>query len=155
MTLAPKGRRVAMGVVMKVLAVCATLALLVPSVSAGDKHKDKDKSKGHGGEVVVTFSVSEREAAQTYFVEKHGRGHCPPGLAKKENGCLPPGQAKKRYVVGYPLSKKIVPAPPPPELLVRVGPPPAGYSYVVIDGDLVKLATGTLMVVDAIQGLVH
>jgi hypothetical protein len=36
----------------------------------------------------------------------HGIGHdeaygyeggCPPGLAKKHNGCLPPGQAKKLY----------------------------------------------------------
>ncbi|WP_265564311.1 hypothetical protein [Sphingomicrobium arenosum] len=26
---------------------------------------------------------------------------CPPGLAKKNNGCLPPGQAKKRYEQGY------------------------------------------------------
>jgi len=24
------------------------------------------------------------------------RGDCPPGLAKKDNGCLPPGQAKKQ-----------------------------------------------------------
>jgi hypothetical protein len=23
------------------------------------------------------------------------RDHCPPGLAKKDNGCMPPGQAKK------------------------------------------------------------
>lgn len=37
----------------------------------------------------------------------HGHGHeniygygiagCPPGLAKKHNGCMPPGQAKKYY----------------------------------------------------------
>ena len=27
-------------------------------------------------------------------------GGCPPGLAKKRNGCLPPGQAKKLYNVG-------------------------------------------------------
>ena len=35
----------------------------------------------------------------------HGEGFCPPGLAKKNNGCLPPGQAKKLYNVGqrYPL----------------------------------------------------
>ncbi len=26
--------------------------------------------------------------------------HCPPGLAKKNNGCLPPGQAKKLYNIG-------------------------------------------------------
>ena len=28
------------------------------------------------------------------------RGNCPPGLAKKNNGCTPPGQAKKQYDVG-------------------------------------------------------
>ena len=26
-----------------------------------------------------------------------GVGGCPPGLAKKHNGCMPPGQAKKLY----------------------------------------------------------
>ena len=35
----------------------------------------------------------------------HGRygawgNSCPPGLAKKNNGCLPPGQARKRYNIG-------------------------------------------------------
>jgi hypothetical protein len=35
----------------------------------------------------------------------YGVGGCPPGLAKKNNGCLPPGQAKKLYNVGqrFPL----------------------------------------------------
>lgn len=28
------------------------------------------------------------------------QGNCPPGLAKKHNGCLPPGIAKKRYERG-------------------------------------------------------
>ena len=27
----------------------------------------------------------------------YGHGGCPPGLAKKHNGCMPPGQAKKLY----------------------------------------------------------
>jgi hypothetical protein len=27
----------------------------------------------------------------------YGGGGCPPGLAKKNNGCMPPGQAKKLY----------------------------------------------------------
>ena len=30
----------------------------------------------------------------------NARGQCPPGLAKRDNGCLPPGQAKKLYNVG-------------------------------------------------------
>lgn len=34
----------------------------------------------------------DRDGDFAYF-----RGDCPPGLAKKNNGCLPPGQAKKIY----------------------------------------------------------
>ena len=30
----------------------------------------------------------------------YGIGGCPPGLAKKNNGCMPPGQAKKLYNIG-------------------------------------------------------
>jgi hypothetical protein len=33
----------------------------------------------------------------------YGAAGCPPGLAKKNNGCLPPGQAKKLYGVGQRL----------------------------------------------------
>jgi hypothetical protein len=40
------------------------------------------------------------------------------------------------------------------ELSIRIGAPPAGYTYVMLDGDLLKLAVGTLLVVDAIVGLV-
>ena len=36
----------------------------------------------------------------------YGVGGCPPGLAKKHNGCMPPGKAKKLFRVGqrFPLS---------------------------------------------------
>jgi hypothetical protein len=30
----------------------------------------------------------------------YGAGGCPPGLAKKNNGCMPPGQARKLYRTG-------------------------------------------------------
>ena len=80
---------------------------------------------------------------------------CPPGLAKRNNGCLPPGQAKKRYLVGHPLPAAVVIQPLPPVLVTRLGPPPAGYQYAVIDGDVVKLAIGTRLVVDAITALLN
>jgi hypothetical protein len=36
----------------------------------------------------------------------YGQGGCPPGLAKKNNGCMPPGQLKKLYSTGqrYPTN---------------------------------------------------
>jgi hypothetical protein len=31
---------------------------------------------------------------------RYGSNACPPGLAKKNNGCLPPGQAKRQFAQG-------------------------------------------------------
>jgi Ni/Co efflux regulator RcnB len=149
----------------------AIAILLLPTIAAADKG-GKGHGRGHGqgnaavesdrgrgdhalarGDVTVVFGAGEREAARGYFIEKHGRGGCPPGLAKKHNGCLPPGQAKKRYAIGRALPRGVRYAPPPPELRRRLGPPPRGYVYGIVDGDLLKLAAGTLLVVDAVQGL--
>lgn len=105
--------------------------------------------------VSISFTTGQREAVHGWYVESYGRGNCPPGLAKKNNGCLPPGQAKKRYALGHPLPADVRWGPPPPTLAARLGPPPAGYLYVTLDGDLLKLAVGTMLVVDAIQGLVN
>lgn len=55
---------------------------------------------------------------------KHGAG-CPPGLAKKNNGCLPPGQAKK-LAVGQPLPAGAVYAIPSS---LHLPPPPLGHHY--------------------------
>ena len=143
---------------MRVTAALLACVLALPLSAAADKG-GKGKKHGKAGDrddvaVTIVFGARERDAARGYFVERHGRGNCPPGLAKKGNGCLPPGQAKKRYLVGQPLPRGVVYAPPPRELAVRLGPAPRGYAYVMLDGDLLKLAIGTRMVVDAIQGLV-
>jgi hypothetical protein len=136
----------------------------MPALAVADKPKNKGKDKDKGksqsesqadGSVTVVFSSHERETVQGYFVEKHGRGNCPPGLAKKHNGCLPPGQEKKRYVIGHPLPTTVVVQEVPKDLVVRIGVAPPGYRYGIVDGDLVKLAVGTALVVDAIQGLLN
>ena len=144
------------------LALIGTLVLILAAPGMGfadekdkDKKKDKHEDK-HGEEGRVTgFNTDERGRVQVFFVETHGRGKCPPGLAKKNNGCLPPGQAKKRYVVGRPLHPTIRFEPVPREVEIRIGPAPTGYQYGIVDGDLVKLALGTLLVVDAINGFVN
>jgi hypothetical protein len=135
----------------------AVVVVVLASPAAGSPGKDKGKKKDKGDSVTVAvgFSTEQRDHVRVYFVEKHGKGKCPPGLAKKNNGCLPPGQAKKRYTRGYPLPPDIEIRPVPAELEVRIGIPPPGYRYGVVDGDLVKLAVGTLLVVDAIDGLVR
>jgi hypothetical protein len=137
----------------RLVTLALALSLVGSSVLLAQKPK-KQKGKSQETHVTVVFIDTQREAARTYFVQQHGRGHCPPGLAKKNNGCLPPGQAKKRYVIGHSLPHGIVIGALPRELSIRIGPAPAGYRYGILDGDLVKLAVGTMLVVDAIEGLV-
>ena len=151
-----------LAVLALVLTLVEPLTLLAQKPQKPEKPAKADKAdkaekptgKPQGGQVTVVFSGSQRESVRQYFVQQHGRGNCPPGLAKKQNGCLPPGQAKKRYVIGRPLPPGIVVVDLPPELFVRIGAAPAGYRYGILDGDLVKLAVGTMLVVDAIDGLV-
>jgi hypothetical protein len=73
-----------------------------PGALAEKKPKPPKGKKAGSVSVTVTFTTEQRNTARGWYVEKYGRGNCPPGLAKKGNGCLPPGQAKKRYVSASP-----------------------------------------------------
>ncbi len=144
---------------MKLTILALVVALASPALAPSQKDKKPGKAKGKDKtadvQVTVVFGNDDREATHAYFAKKYGKGNCPPGLAKKNNGCLPPGQAKKRYQVGQPLPREIVYVEPPADLVIMLKPCPSGYKYVVVDGDLVKLAIGTMLVVDAIDGLIH
>jgi len=80
-------------------------------------------------------------------------GNCPPGLAKKNNGCLPPGQAKKLWLMGQPLPGSVVFYPLPGGLLGILTPAPAGYQYVRVASDILMMAIGTRMIVGALADL--
>jgi hypothetical protein len=121
-----------------------------PDHAGKPSHKHGDSKASHGVDVSLVFSSHERDVVRGYHVEHYGKGGCPPGLAKKHNGCLPPGQAKKRYEIGRPLPPDFVIMDLPGDLSIRLGLPSDGYRYGMIDGDVVKLVVGSLLVVDAI-----
>lgn len=98
------------------------------------------------------FGEPQRRVAHAYYEPRFKAGHCPPGLAKKRNGCMPPGQAKK-WRMGYPLPRDVVYYPVPSGVSVQIGLPPAGYKYVRVAADILLIAVGTGMVVDAIEDL--
>ncbi|QTD45290.1 hypothetical protein [Ottowia testudinis] len=98
------------------------------------------------------FNDGQRSQVRQWYSTQYRAGHCPPGLAKKNNGCLPPGQAKKWHV-GHPLPAGVVVYPVPQPVLVQIGPPPAGYRYVRVANDILLMVIGTRMVVDAITDL--
>ena len=102
--------------------------------------------------VGVYFSNQRQQVVRDYYRPEFASGHCPPGLAKKHNGCLPPGQAKQ-WKRGARLPAGVVTYPVPAELRVRVGTPPAGHEFVRVAGDILLIAVGSSMVIDAIEDL--
>ena len=146
------------------LAVALMLALspLGALAEKGGKHNKDKGNNGHdsrdngGSSVSVEFRFgdSDRRAVQEYYQSPaRGKG-CPPGLAKKGNGCMPPGQAKK-WAMGRPLPRDVVFYELPHDLIVRMPPPPAGHRYVRVAGDVLLIAVGTSMVVDALQDILR
>lgn len=111
------------------------------------------RARDEGSRRVVTrFELRERTVIRDYFAHEGSSGRCPPGLAKKGNGCMPPGQAKK-WSVGRPLPQDVAYYDLPPALVVELGVPPAGHKFVRVAGDILMIAVGTSMVVDAIEDL--
>ena len=132
---------------------------------AGASDKGETKGKGHARDreesdraperrstTISHFSDRHRVVIRDYYVGQFQAGRCPPGLAKKRNGCMPPGQAKKWHI-GQPLPRDVVFYNLPPALVVELGPPPVGYRYVRAAADILLIAIGTGMVIDAIQDL--
>lgn len=114
-----------------------------------DEQRDNDRQssgkKRH-------FEDRQYVLVREYYVEHYRGRHCPPGLAKKNNGCTPPGHAKK-WKVGRPLAREVIFYDVPQPLVVQIGLPPAGHRYVRVAGDILLIALGTGMVVDAISDL--
>jgi len=98
------------------------------------------------------FGAPQRVVVQEYYGKQYRAGHCPPGLAKKNNGCLPPGQAKK-WAVGQHLPRDVVYYPVPQTVVRQLGVAPAGHKYVRVAADILLIAVGTGLIVDAIQDL--
>lgn len=101
----------------------------------------------------VVVTDRDRGAIYGYYRPLYAAGDCPPGLAKKNNGCLPPGQAKKLWTVGYPMPAGVIYYPLPGVLLAQLTPPPAGYQYVRVANDILMMAIGTSLIVSAVADL--
>lgn len=98
------------------------------------------------------FQPQQRTAVQAYYGPIVQSGRCPSGLAKKNKGCMPPGHVKA-YTLGRPLPSQVVFYDVPASLSVQIGLPPAGHRYVRVAADILLIAVGTGLVIDAIEDL--
>jgi len=109
-------------------------------------YDDRDRSYYSGGKF---FSDRHRTALRGYYDNYTRSGRCPPGLAKKNNGCIPPGQAKK-WAIGQPLPGDMAYSDLSSDLARILGLPPQGYRYVQSGSDILMI-NGARIVMDAIN----
>lgn len=128
-----------------------------------DKRQDADKwqegDQGPAGRGAAAGAVAhghfgdqQRNAVREYYGEEFRHGRCPPGLAKKDNGCMPPGLVKN-WAVGQQLPRDVEFYNLPEALLTRLGQPPTGQRYVRVADDILLIIPGTGLVIDALPGL--
>ena len=108
---------------------------------------------GGGPQASISISDRDRNEIYSYYRGQYAAGNCPPGLAKKNNGCMPPGQAKKAWTMNQPLPAGVLYEVLPRDLLGRLSPAPSGYQYVRVANDVLMMAVGTRMIVGALADL--
>ncbi len=146
----------ALPLLISLTCVCS-VALAGKPEWAGNGHGKKEQPQDTRAteiQIGAYFADHQRVAVSSYYDTQRTAKKCPPGLAKKNNGCLPPGQAKKWHM-GQPLPGDVVFYPVPNEVIVRIGLPPQGYRYVRVANDILLMAIGSRMVVDAIEDLMR
>ncbi len=132
-----------------------------------NNNRDNSDNRGNSGPVFdqraaapvvvphqqVVIVDRDRNVVRTYYRTEYAAGRCPPGLAKKNNGCLPPGQVNRAWVIGQPLPPQISYEPMPQELWTQLTPPPNGYQYVRVSDDIVLMSTATRVIAGLLGNL--
>ena len=132
----------------------AALALALPASAQGHGHgpdkgggppgKGQGQGQGQGqargqgqGQLPANVAIADRDrnTVYNYYRNDYAAGNCPPGLAKKDNGCLPPGQAKKAWAIGQPLPPDIIYYPLPGALLGQLTP----YRHAAVEHGLAEI----------------
>jgi len=116
-----------------------------------DRHHDDRDRDGDSGRRTY-FGDQHRTVINNYYVEQYRSGHCPPGLVRRNNGCVPRGHARK-WQVGRQLPRDVIFYDLPPQVIVELGPPPPHHRFVRVASDILLIAVGTGMVMDAVQDL--
>jgi Ni/Co efflux regulator RcnB len=112
------------------------------------QHKQDAKRERKEVPVGGYFDDQHRAYVQQYYSQHYGNKHgCPPGLAKKNNGCIPPGKARN-WAVGQPIPRGVTVYSVPQPVIVQLAPAPYGYRYARIGNDIVLVQQQNNLIID-------
>ena len=147
-----------LGIFVTLAALAVAPALADKPESPGNSGKQKSSSsnssnsagKGQKDSDQPYFNNDRIALINSYFAQASSSGKCPPGLAKKNNGCQPPGQAKK-WQRGESFPRDGVYYDLPSQLLNELGRAPEGQKIIRVGTGVLLINAATGLIVDAMD----
>tara|TARA_R110002124_G_scaffold141679_1_gene306221 strand:+ start:9731 stop:10198 length:468 start_codon:yes stop_codon:yes gene_type:complete len=146
-----------------------TASLALTAFACGAAFADKPESPGNSGKNNSSasnnahsanpkisdssqpyFSSQRTSLIRDYYLQLQASGNCPPGLAKKNNGCQPPGQAKK-WQKGDRLPRDLTYYDLPDALLNELGRTPEGQKIIRVGTAVLLINVASGLIIDAIE----
>jgi len=95
----------------------------------------------------MVVSQRDRDAAYAYYRGEVAAGRCPAPLVRKDKACVAPAAtSSKAWKLDQPLSDGAKPEAPPPGLIAKLSPSPAGHQYMRVGNDILVVGIGTRIV---------
>lgn len=92
----------------------------------------------------MVVSQRDRDATYAYYRDEIAAGRCPAPLVRKDKACgAPAAPATRAWKLDQPLADSVKTDAPPPGLIAKLSPSPAGHQYMRIDTDIVIIGIGT------------
>jgi hypothetical protein len=86
----------------------------------------------------------DRDAANAYYRGEIAAGRCPAPLVRKDKACgAPAALPTKAWRLDQPLPEGVKADAPPPGLIAKLSPSPAGHQYMRVNTDILIIGIGT------------
>ena len=86
----------------------------------------------------------DRDAAYAYYRDEIAAGRCPAPLVRRDKACgAPPAPTARAWKLDQPLPDGVKADAPPPGLIAKLSPSPAGHQYLRVDTDILVIGLGT------------
>ena len=86
----------------------------------------------------------DRDAAFAFYRDEIAAGRCPAPLVRRDKACgAPATMPTKPWRLDQPLPDGVKADAPPPGLIAKLSPSPAGHQYMRVDTDIIVIGLGT------------
>jgi hypothetical protein len=86
----------------------------------------------------------DRDAAFAFYRDEIAAGRCPAPLVRKGKACgAPAAPTARAWKLDQPLPDGVKAEAPPPGLIAKLSPSPAGHQYLRVDTDILVVGLGT------------